>query len=182
VAEFFSAFIRFRLRSVYSLLLVVVILLIHTASAPLLMTGFALFDHLLKLRALLGRQDGDHLLAHASHALPHLCAKLLRAGCGVRRKLSLVALAKTAHLFALGLDICFVTIMYGAKLLLLSVRQVKLAEESHDSSTTTLAHPAAMPAPALPLLLRIILLGGLLLREGGGVEGQDEAERQAGSG
>jgi hypothetical protein len=65
---------RYKLSLFWFLLIVVVVLLVHPATAPLFMAGFALFLKLLKLCALLRSQNAQHLLMQTSHGLIHLAA------------------------------------------------------------------------------------------------------------
>lgn len=166
-------------------LLVVFVLLVHaTTAAPLCMTGFALFLHLFKLRALLLRQDAEHLLMPRSHGLTQLGAQCLHASLSIGGRLSLCAVVKAAHLFALSLGARFKSVFDGAELLPLSVRQVELAHQPEHPAGTPFAHTVT-PASAAPrpLLLPVVLrnIRGLL-REGNKACGEDETERQASPG
>lgn len=147
------------------------------------MASFAFFDELLKLRALIWREHGEHFRARGFHGLIHLGAQGLHAGLRICAQcFALIALVKLAQLFALSLGARLEAFLHGAKLLLLGVSQVELAHEPQDSAMTSFARAFWTPSHAsLSLLLAVVLLGRLL-REAGGAKSEDEAERQAGSG
>jgi hypothetical protein len=121
----------------------------------------------------------------SSHGSTHLCVQSFDASNGVCARLTLAALAQSAHLLTLGLNACLQALVYGANLLLLSIAQIKLSHQAHHRAGASAASAATAlttaPAKRAILLLRAIflLLRRAVLRESGNAERQDEAECQA---